>query len=67
MLKAACVLLWQQPKVPGSIYFTRDKVVDFPKSGYILLAVQRICRAALAVLVKIMELLMRNTTNQLFA
>ena len=34
-LIAAYVLLWQQGKVLGSIYFTRHKVVDFPKSGYI--------------------------------
>ena len=33
--RAACVLLWQQHKVQGSIYFTRDKVVDFSKSGHI--------------------------------
>ena len=34
--RAACVLLWQQHKVLGSIYFTHDKVVDFPKSSHIL-------------------------------
>ena len=34
ILKATCVLLWQQCKVLGSIYFTIDKVVDFPKSGH---------------------------------
>jgi len=28
-LRAACVLLWRQCKVPGSIYFMCDKVVDF--------------------------------------
>jgi len=33
--RAACVLLWQQRKVLGSIYFTRDKMADFPKSGHI--------------------------------
>jgi len=38
MFIAACVLLWQQGKVLSStcIYFTCDKVVDFPKSGHIL-------------------------------
>jgi len=36
ILKAACVLLWQQCKVVGSIYFTRDEVVDFPTSNHIL-------------------------------
>ena len=36
ILKAACILLWQQCKVVGSIYFTCDKVIDFPKSGHIL-------------------------------
>ena len=34
ILKAACVLLWQQGKALGSIYFTHDKVVDFPKSSH---------------------------------
>ena len=32
ILIAASVLLWQQGKVLGSIYFMHDKVVDFPKS-----------------------------------
>ena len=35
ILRTVCVLLWQQCKVLGSIYFTSDKVVDFPKSGHI--------------------------------
>ena len=31
ILIGACILLWQQDKVLGSIYFMHDKVVDFPK------------------------------------
>ena len=34
ILIAACVLLWLQPKVIGSIYFRRDKVIDFPKPDH---------------------------------
>ena len=34
ILRSTCALLWQQRKVLDSIYFTRDKVVDFPKSGH---------------------------------
>jgi len=35
ILRTACVLLWQQHKVAGSIHFTCDKVVDFPKFSHI--------------------------------
>ena len=35
ILISVCVLLRQQGKVLGSIYFMRDKVDDFPKSGHI--------------------------------
>jgi len=35
ILRTACILLWQQHKVLSSIYFTREKVVDFPKFGHI--------------------------------
>jgi len=34
-LIATFVLLWQQGTIPGSIYFTHDKVVDFPKFSHI--------------------------------
>jgi len=36
---AACTLLWWQGKVPGSIYFTHDKVatIDFQNSGHRLI------------------------------
>ena len=35
ILITASVLLWQLGQVLVSIYFTHDKVVDFPKSGHI--------------------------------
>ena len=36
ILIAACILLWQQPKVPGSLYFMHEKVINFLKSSHIL-------------------------------